>query len=381
MGFKLGYFAGTLGDIFLEDNERVSKATDSTLDSLANLVIRENEKRTEKVEAAKENISRLEALGFKRPVAASIARGGLLAVNDAVKNAGTAKEYGEDVNSYYAATATFKPEDYADYTIAQMAEAVVPVMDISKSAEILTKGKRINTDRVNEAVGKYKGYTPTGSDINVPIFAQDVSKMGGGRFDVTELSSAATFLDKLVKSAARSAGETTAGYKVDEIDGRMIGSIRNADTYSKWLQTEVPKILELQKESMTARAYRALEAASRVYIQNITQPQNVQDSDDSTSSGKAVPKGTGINTNVVKQTIRDDIDSGISREESKAEAINDGIDGDLFDQLYDEAIRLPSRSGRNIARGMTNAPIVNPPAEAASEQFTGTNRRSARTGR
>jgi len=381
MGFKLGYFAGTLGDIFLEDNERVSKATDSTLDSLANLVIRENEKRTEKVESAKENISRLEALGFKRPVAASIARGGLLAVNDAVKNAGTAKEYGEDVNSYYAATATFKPEDYADYTIAQMAEAVVPVMDISKSADILTKGKRINTDRVNEAISKYKGYTPTGSDITVPIFAQDVSKMGGGRFDVTELSSAATFLDKLVKSAARSAGETTTGYKVDEIDGRMIGSMRNADTYSKWLQTEVPKILELQKESMTARAYRALEAASRVYIQNITQPQNVQDSADSTSSGKAVPKGTGINTNVVKQTIRDDIDSGISREESKAEAVNDGIDPALFDQLYDEAIRLPSRSGRNIARGMTNAPIVNQPAEAASEQFTGTNRRSARTGR
>ena len=30
MGFKLGYFAGALGDILLEDNERVSKATDST---------------------------------------------------------------------------------------------------------------------------------------------------------------------------------------------------------------------------------------------------------------------------------------------------------------------------------------------------------------
>lgn len=343
MGFKLGYFAGTLGDIFLEDNERVSKATDSTLDSLANLVIRENEKRTEKVEAAKENISRLEALGFKRPVAASIARGGLLAVNDAVKNAGTAKEYGEDVNSYYAATATFKPEDYADYTIAQMAEAVVPVMDISKSAEILTKGKRINTDRVNEAVGKYKGYTPTGSDINVPIFAQDVSKMGGGRFDVTELSSAATFLDKLVKSAARSAGETTAGYKVDEIDGRMIGSIRNADTYSKWLQTEVPKILELQKESMTARAYRALEAASRVYIQNITQPQNVQDSADSTSSGKVVPK-SGATVDAVPEAskiskIADEMAKGTTPEavRTQIKTLYPSLGDDRINTLIEEA--------------------------------------------
>lgn len=297
MGFNLGYFAGALGDIFLEDNERVSKATDSTLDALASLVIKENDKRTEKVEAAKESISRLEALGFQRAVAASIARGGIYAVNDAVKNAGTAKEYGEDVNSYYKATATFKPEDYADYTVAEMAEAVVPVMDISKSADILTKGKRINTTRVNEAVAKYKGYTPKGSGINVPIFAQDVSKMGGGRFDVTEISAAGTLIDKLIKQAARRAGETTSGYVTQEIDGRLLGSMSNQQTYAKWLTTAVPKILEQQKETMTPRAYRALEAASKAYIEDAQPTDNTLD----LGNGKAKPKG-GNNVDVVPET-------------------------------------------------------------------------------
>ena len=42
---NLGIAAGALADIFLEDNERVTKSTDETLNTLAQLVISEDQKR------------------------------------------------------------------------------------------------------------------------------------------------------------------------------------------------------------------------------------------------------------------------------------------------------------------------------------------------
>ena len=128
--FIPGIAAGALADIFLEDNERVTKSTDETLNTLAQLVIEGVKKRRKKLDSVEESMSRLEALGFKRPVAASIARGGLYAVNDAVTAAGTAKDAGEDVNSYYVTQAKYSPDEFANYTRAEMAEAIVPVSNI-----------------------------------------------------------------------------------------------------------------------------------------------------------------------------------------------------------------------------------------------------------
>ena len=342
MGFKLGYFAGALGDILLEDNERVSKATDSTLDSLANLVIRENEKRTEKVEAAKESISRLEALGFQRPVAASIARGGLLAVNDAVKNAGTAKDAGVDVNSYYTATATFKPEDYADYTIAQMAEAVVPVMDISKSAEILTKGKRINTDRVNEAISKYKGYTPTGSDITVPIFAQDVSKMGGGKISIADQNQASLRWRRDITDLAGMAGKDKTGMSIGfDSSGNRTYLIDNPATYGAWIRSQIPGLLEEQKKLLPDKEFRAYEA----HIQKILRALSPEDdsSGDSTSGGKAVPK-SGATVDAVPEKskiskIADEMAKGTTPEavRNQIKTLYPSLGDDRINTLIEEA--------------------------------------------
>jgi hypothetical protein len=343
MGFNLGYFAGALGDIFLEDNERVSKATDSTLDALANLVIKENDKRTEKVEAAKESISRLEALGFQRAVAASIARGGIYAVNDAVKNAGTAKEYGEDVNSYYKATATFKPEDYADYTVAEMAEAVVPAMDVSKSADILTKGKRINTTRVNEAVAKYKGYTPKGSGINVPIFAQDVSKMGGGKISIENQNAASLRWRRDITDLAQMAGKDKSGLSLGvDASGNRTYMVDNPSTYGTWVRSKIPQLLEEQKKLLPKKQFEAYQAHVNKVLR-ATEPATEDDS----GSGKAklrgadapdtnIPQVPNVDTNILKNTIKEDIAKNISYEQMKREATADGIDPFLFDQIYME---------------------------------------------
>ncbi len=153
MAINFGIFAGTLAKYFDAENERITASTDKVLDSLANLVIRENDARQKKVDLAKESISRLEALGFNRAKAASIARGGLYAVNDAANAATKAKNLGQDVNTYYAATSEFKPEDYAEYTVAELAQSIVPTLNIDKSAEALTKGRQINTETCQRCCG------------------------------------------------------------------------------------------------------------------------------------------------------------------------------------------------------------------------------------
>lgn len=377
MGFNFGVFAGTLAEYFDKENERVSASTEKVLDSLANLVIRENEARQKKVDSAKESISRLEALGFNRATAASISRGGLYAVNDAATAATKAKDLGQDVNTYYAATSEFKPEDYADYTVAELAQSIVPTLNIDKSAEALTKGRQINTVRVNDAVAKFKGSQTAPSDITLPTFAQDPEKFGGGFLEMETQTKTGKFMKSLIDDRARSIGITKAGMTTTlTSDGERVLTVGSPELYGKFIREEIPRLLEYQKSILPERQYEALESRANYILGMYSDKPDT--GIDGVASDKARLKGTTTDPNIVKSTIQSDIASGISYEDARAEAVADGVPGDLFDQLWGEVTRQPG-SGRNAPRFRTNqAPVVEQPVEAASK---GTSRRAARTGR
>ena len=340
MGFNFGIFAGTLAEYFDKENERVSASTDKVLDSLANLVIRENDARQKIVDSAKESISRLEALGFNRAKAASIARGGLYAVNDAATAANTARDLGEDVNSYYSSTAEFSPNDYAEYTVAELAQSIVPTLNIDKSAEALTKGRQINTRRVNDAVAKYRGSQIAPSEIDLPVFAQDTSKMGEGKFSITESSSAATYLDKMVRQAQKAAAAKDSGLRVEGYDstGRAIYAIDNASTYAAWLKKTVPSLIQSKKDSMKGRDFKILEAAGNSYLLEAlpSSPESAT-GDLAAQLGKAIPKEA--DTDSVKSILINQLNSGMDYATLKTQFMaNPGADADMFDQLYGEIV-------------------------------------------
>lgn len=340
MAIDFGVFAGTLAKYFDAENERVAASTDKVLDSLANLVIRENDARQKKVDSAKESISRLEALGFNRAKAASIARGGLYAVNDAANAANTARELGEDVNSYYSSTAEFSPEDYAEYTVAELAQTIVPTLNIDKSAEALTKGRQINTRRVNDAVAKYKGSQTAPSEVDLPVFAQDASKMGQGKFSITESSQAATFLNKIVQQAKEAAAESDSGLTVEGYDssGNAIYAQSNPTKYAAWLKKTVPQLIQDRKDSMNARDFKILEAAGASYL--LTATPSVAESasgDLAAQLGKAIPKEA--DTDDIKSILVNQLNSGMDYTVLKTEFMsNPGADADMFDQLYAEIV-------------------------------------------
>jgi hypothetical protein len=340
--FIPGIAAGALADIFLEDNERVTKSTDETLNTLAQLVVEGVKKRRKKLDSVEESMSRLEALGFKRPVAASIARGGLYAVNDAVTAAGKARDFGEDVNSYYVTQAKYNPDEFADYTRAEMAEAIVPVSNIKESADILTKGKRINTDRVNEAVGKYVGATPEASSIDVPVFAQDVSKMGSGISRIQDRNTAGNYLKKLIHRRAEREGTTKSGMDITTSStGQTIGAISNDKTYGEWIAKTLPDILAREKEGLNKTDRLLLDQAAKVYmIDNAPKQEGANDTNANRfadTSSKVIPRAERPrDPNKVKTVILEGLDAGESFENLKAEAVNDGVSADLFEQLYTE---------------------------------------------
>jgi hypothetical protein len=339
MGFNFGVFAGTLAEYFDKENDRVTATTDKVLDSLANIVIRENDARQKKVDSAKESISRLEALGFTRAKAASIARGGLYAVNDAATAANTARDLGEDVNSYYTATAEFSPDDYKDYTVAELAQSITPQVNIDAAADALIKGRQINPKKVNEAVGKYKGST-TSTDIDLPAFAQDASKMGQGKFSITESSQAATFLNKIVQQAKEAAAESDSGLTVEGYDssGNAIYAQSNPTKYAAWLKKTVPQLIQDRKDSMNARDFKILEAAGASYL--LTATPSVAESasgDLAAQLGKAIPKEA--DTDDIKSILVNQLNSGMDYTVLKTEFMsNPGADADMFDQLYAEIV-------------------------------------------
>ena len=93
----------------------------------------EKKEHKNKVESVEEAIERLSSNGYDKPLAASIARGGVYAVQDAVTRAAEARKLGQNANDWYATTAEYNPEQFADMTSAQLANAVVDPVDLSFS--------------------------------------------------------------------------------------------------------------------------------------------------------------------------------------------------------------------------------------------------------
>ena len=173
-GLNLGIAAGKLGEIFIEDNKAVQQRTNSVLDNLAELVINKTEQRTKKVRGAEEYIERLESLGFTKPRAASIARGGAYAVQDAAGLAEQARTLGQDINSWYTTNAKYEPEQYANLTTAELAEGIVPDVNIGPAAELYKGRERIDTDAIDSMMAKM-GESPRDT-ARLPTFSLDKEK-------------------------------------------------------------------------------------------------------------------------------------------------------------------------------------------------------------
>jgi len=127
----LGAIAGEIGKALQKDNERVALRTERAMDYLTKELLDEKKDRKNKLETVEEAIERLQSNGYDNVVAASIARGGVYAVQDAVTRAGEARKLGQNANDWYATTAEFSPNQFADMTTAQLANAVVDPVDLS----------------------------------------------------------------------------------------------------------------------------------------------------------------------------------------------------------------------------------------------------------
>ena len=127
----LGAIAGEIGKALQKDNERVALRTERAMDYLTKELLDEKKDRKNKLETVEEAIERLQSNGYDNVVAASIARGGVYAVQDAVSRAGEARKLGQNANDWYATTAEFSPDQFADLSTAQLANAVVSPVDMS----------------------------------------------------------------------------------------------------------------------------------------------------------------------------------------------------------------------------------------------------------
>ena len=127
----LGAIAGEIGKALQKDNERVALRTERAMDYLTKELLDEKKDRKNKLETVEEAIERLQSNGYDNIVSASIARGGVYAVQDAVTRAGEARKLGQNANDWYATTAEFSPDQFADMTTAQLANAIVDPVDLS----------------------------------------------------------------------------------------------------------------------------------------------------------------------------------------------------------------------------------------------------------
>jgi len=169
----MGIFAGALADVFNEDNKRVIDNTENALDRIGISAERAQIKSEEKIE---ENLQRLETLvtaGYTRPQAVSIVRGGVLGVNYAMKKAEEARALGQTPDTWYKTTSEYEPEDFANYTNLQLAEATVDPINLDAIRDAYTKGRKVNMDAINAQMERYATKRDT---IDLPSYTIDPDK-------------------------------------------------------------------------------------------------------------------------------------------------------------------------------------------------------------
>ena len=169
----MGIFAGALADVFKEDNKRVIDNTENALDRIGISAERAQIKSEEKIE---ENLQRLETLvtaGYTRPQAVSIVRGGVLGVNYAMKKAEEARALGQTPDTWYKTTSEYEPEDFANYTNLQLAEATVDPINLDAIRDAYTKGRKVNMDAINAQMERYATKRDT---MDLPSYTIDPDK-------------------------------------------------------------------------------------------------------------------------------------------------------------------------------------------------------------
>ena len=169
----MGIFAGALADVFNEDNKRVIDNTENALDRIGISAERAQIKSEEKIE---ENLQRLETLvtaGYTRPQAVSIVRGGVLGVNYAMKKAEEARALGQTPDTWYKTTSEYEPEDFANYTNLQLAQATVDPINLDAIRDAYTKGRKVNMDAINAQMERYATKRDT---IDLPSYTIDPDK-------------------------------------------------------------------------------------------------------------------------------------------------------------------------------------------------------------
>jgi len=172
---NFGAIAGGIGKALQEDNKLVALRTERAMDYLTKELLDEKKDYDNKVETIEEAIERLASNGYDKPIAASIARGGVYAVQDAVTRAEEARKLGQNANDWYATTAEYSPEQFADLTTAQLANAVVDPVDLSFSRFENIEG--IDRETYREYMQEYglaqPGQVSDTARVTVPDFKFD----------------------------------------------------------------------------------------------------------------------------------------------------------------------------------------------------------------
>jgi len=223
------------------------------------------------------------------------------------------------------------PADYAPVA-AKYAEVTVDgslrgsQISIEASREMLTT----QLSRLDEDSPQYEAVQNSLTKLRE---AEMIGK--GGEIDTKLQKDARTLFGNLISGAAQLSGRDDTGMDIaTDSYGNKTYTVNNAKQFGAWATSIIPSILEEQKKVLPPDQYRALE-----FHVNTLKAINEADEtlDEIPGSAKAVPKVVKqADTNLLKTQILADMAAGISYDDAKAEAIADGVDEALFDQIYAE---------------------------------------------
>lgn len=231
----------------------------------------------------------------------------------------------------------------ADYTPAEVTYAQVEVDPSLRGSQVSLAASR---EMLTTQLGRLEAGSPQADAVQQALDNLNDAEMKalGGKVD----SSAQAVARKLYRSLITDIGEVVGAEKsgmdiTTDASGDRTFTLNNKDTYGKWIRTQIPSMLEQQKELLPAKEYQAFE----VYVNALLADTSASEVIDEVSP-KAVPKGQGsvkmsADTSLTKAIMLSQLNEGVSYEDLKAAFMeNEGADEALFETIYTEITGQPA---------------------------------------
>jgi len=224
-----------------------------------------------------------------------------------------------------------------DYTPTQVNYAEISVDPSLRGSQISIAASR---EMLTTQLSRLDADSPQAAAVQKSLDALNDAEMKalGGKIDSDSQLKAERLYRRIITSKAVVMGAEKTGMDITtDSTGNRTYTVNNSKIYGSWVASQIPTILKQQKELLPAKEYQALEAYLNGVLADNEAKATAENVDPELSS-KAVPKGSvkQVDTNLLKTQIMADIAAGISYEDAKAEAIADGVDEALFDQIYAE---------------------------------------------